>query len=99
MQIDVHNDKKMVCIWLSHKEADQMDKTDEHLKPLYEKCKKLKYRIALFQSGHEDAFELIIELFKYNRKLSAEREVQEEKERAMTERQAETLDDELHDEE
>ena len=99
MQIDVHDDKKLVCIWLSHKEADQMDKTDEHLKPLYEKCKKLKYHVAVYQSGHEDAIELLTELYVYNRKLSAEREVQEEKEQAMTERQAETLDDELLDEE
>ena len=41
MQIDVHDDKKLVCIWLSHKESDQMEKTEEHLKTLYEKYKKM----------------------------------------------------------
>ena len=99
MQIDVHDDKKLVCIWLSHKESDQMEKTEEHLKTLYAKYKKKKYHVAVFQSGHEDVFELTSELLKYNRRLFAEREVQAEKERIKAEQQAETPDDEPLDEE
>ena len=99
MQIDVHDDKKLVCIWLSHKESDQMDKTEEHLKTLYKKYKKMKYHVAVFQSGQEDVFELTSELLKYNRRLFAEREVQAEKERIKAEQQAETPDDEPLDEE
>ena len=99
MQIDVHDDKKLVCIWLSHKEADQMDETEEHLKTLYAKYKKKKYHVAVFQPGHEDVFELTSELLKYNRRLFAEREVQAEKERIKAEQQAETPNDEPLDEE
>lgn len=99
MQIDVHDDKKLVCIWLSHKESDQMDETEEHLKTLYAKYKKKKYHVAVFQPGHEDVFELTSELLKYNRRLFAEREVQAEKERIKAEQQAETPDDEPLDEE
>ena len=98
MQIDVHDDKKLVCIWLSHKEADQMEKTEEHLKTLYAKYKKIKYHVAVFQPGHEDVFELTSALLKYNRRLFAEREVQAEKERIKAEQQAETPDDEPLDE-
>lgn len=99
MQIDVHDDKKLVCIWLSHKESNQMEKTEEHLKTLYVKYKKKKYHVAVFQSGQEDVFELTSELLKYNRRLFAEREVQAEKERNKAEQQAETPDDETLDEE
>ena len=78
MQIDVHENKKMVCVWLTREEsADEALK--ERLKPLYAECKQKKYTVAVYQSGKEDLPDLTSVLLKYNRRLTAEREVKAEK--------------------
>lgn len=78
MQIDVHDSKKMVCVWLTREEsADEVLK--EQLKPLYAECKQKKYTVAVYQSGKEDLPDLTSVLLKYNRRLTAEREVKAEK--------------------
>ena len=81
MQIDVHEDKKLVCVWLTKDEAADTA-VDEKLKPLYEKYKQSKYTVAVYRSGEQDLTELTGELLRYNRKLFAQREVQAEKQRA-----------------
>lgn len=77
MQIDVHEDKKLVCVWLTKDES-----ADEELKPLYEKYKQRKYTVAVYRSGDQDLTELTGALLRYNRKLFAQREVQAEKQSA-----------------
>jgi len=77
MQIDVHEDKKLVCVWLTKDES-----ADEKLKPLYEKYKQSKYTVAVYRSGDQDLTELTGALLRYNRKLFAQREVQAEKQSA-----------------
>lgn len=81
MQIDVHEDKKLVCVWLANDEAADTA-IDGKLKPLYEKYKQKKYTVAVYRSGGQDLAELTGALLRYNRKLFAEREVQAEKQGA-----------------
>ena len=81
MQIDLHEDKKLVCVWLTKGEAADAA-VDEKLKSLYEKYKQRKYAVAVYRSGDQDLTELTGTLLRYNRKLFAQREVQAEKQRA-----------------
>jgi len=81
LQIDVHEDKKLVCVWLTNNESADTA-VDEKLKPLYEKYKQKKYTVAVYRSGGQDLAELTGALLRYNRKLFAEREVQVEKQGA-----------------
>lgn len=81
MQIDVHEDKKLVCVWLTKDESADAA-VDEKLKPLYEKYKQRKYTVAVYRSGGQDLSELTGALLRYNRKLLAAREVQAEKQSA-----------------
>ena len=81
MQIDLHEDKKLVCVWLTKNESADAA-TLRGLKPLYEKYKKQKYTVAVYHSGRQELPELIGALIRYNRKLFAEREVQAEKQGA-----------------
>lgn len=67
MKIEVSDEKKLVCVWLSHK--DQNDPAlQERLKPLYQEYKQKKYLVSVFFSGHEDIEELTRDLLQYNRK-------------------------------
>ena len=81
MQIDVHEDKKLVCVWLTNDESANAA-VDEKLKPLYEKYRQKKYTVTVYRSGNQDLGELTGALLRYNRKLFAEREVRAEKQSA-----------------
>lgn len=81
MQIDVHEDKKLVCVWLTNNESADAA-MDDKLKPLYEEYKQKKYTVAVYRSGGQDIAELTGALLRYNRKLFAEREVLAEKQGA-----------------
>ncbi|MBQ8929740.1 MAG: hypothetical protein IJ052_05020 [Oscillospiraceae bacterium] len=81
MQIDVHEDKKLVCVWLTNNESADAA-MDDKLKPLYEEYKQKKYTVAVYRSGGQDIAELTGALLRYNRKLFAEREVRAEKQGA-----------------
>ena len=81
MQIDVHEDKKLVCVWLANDEAADAA-TEERLKLLYEKYKQKKYTVVVYRSGNQDLGDLTGALLRYNRKLFAAREVQAEKQGA-----------------
>ena len=81
-QIDIHEDKKLVCIWLTKAESADRDIRNK-LAPLYEQYKKQKYLVALYRCGTEDLRESTLALLRYNRKLVAERELQAEKESAQ----------------
>ena len=81
MQLDIHPEKKLVCIWLTKAESADAS-TQEQLGPLYDRFRKQKYLVAVFRSGGQDLTELTSELLRYNRKLFAEREVRAGKESA-----------------
>lgn len=78
MKVEVFDDKKLVCVWLSHQ--DQNDPAlQERLKPLYQEYKKKKYLVSVFFSGHEDIEELTRNLLQYNRKKIEENSIAAEK--------------------
>ena len=81
MQLDIHPEKKLVCIWLTKAESADAS-TQEQLGPLYDRFRKEKFLVAVFRSGGQDLTELTSELLRYNRKLFAEREVRAGKESA-----------------
>ena len=54
------------------------------LKPLYKQYRSLKYLVAVFHSGSQNLCEATGELLRYNRRLTAEREVLAEKGRALS---------------
>lgn len=52
MQIDIHREKKIVCIWLTRKESSEYkNEKSPILTPLFEGYRKRKYHIAVFMSG------------------------------------------------
>ena len=78
MKVEEFDDKKLVCVWLSHQ--DQNDPSlQERLKPLYREYKEKKYLVSVFFSGHEDIEELTRDLIQYNRKKTEENSVAAEK--------------------
>ena len=80
MEIDVRDDMKLVMIWLTHAEVEDTV-LREHLKTLYAEYKAKKYMVAQFHSGTEDLYEATRDLLLYNRRRSAELEVQREKQK------------------
>lgn len=78
MEINVKDEKRMVEIWLSN-----VEKRDpvlrESLKTIYDKFKKKKYLVAVFESGEKDLYQGTLDLLAYNKRRCAELEVQREK--------------------
>ena len=83
MQIDIHPEKKLVCIWLTKAESADAS-AQEQLRPLYDRFRKQKFLVAVFRSGGQDLTDLTSELLQYNRRLLAEREVQSEKMKTLS---------------
>ena len=50
------------------------------MKPIYQQYKAQKYLVAVFLSGEENLYEQTRDLLLYNRRRSAEKEVQRQKE-------------------
>lgn len=80
MEINVHDDRKIVEIWLTNAEKRDTD-LRERLKPLYREYKEKKYLVAVFESGDGDLYENTIALLLSNRRKLAEKEVREEQQR------------------
>ena len=78
MEIDIHDDKKLVEIWLSRAEG-QDDAVHEGLKPLYAEYKSKKYLVAVFRSGAENLEDATSDLLCFNKKRIAQLEVEKEK--------------------
>ncbi len=53
MEIDIHDDKKYVAVWLTKAERDS-EQMRESLKPLYETWNRKKYRVVVFLSGNKN---------------------------------------------
>ena len=78
MQVEVHEKKKLVCIWLTHADSEN-SALNEKVRLLCSHFNMNKYTVAVFHSGKQSLRELTSDLLKYNRKLFAEREVKAEK--------------------
>ena len=74
MEITVHEDQKIVAIWLTN--AEKADAAlRKRLEPIYEKYHRQNYLVAVYESGSEDLYQSTLALLRYNRKRSAEREL------------------------
>ena len=80
LEIHVRDDRGLVVIWLSN--AEKKDPSlREGLKGIYDKYKKRKYQVAVFESGEGDLYSSTLELLAYNKRRCAELEVYREKQR------------------
>ncbi len=84
MEINVHDDKKLVDIWLTKEERDNQ-KIREQMKPLCRGFSEKDYTVAVFLSGDRELIEETSALLRYNRRRIAELEVQQKKESAVAE--------------
>ncbi len=78
MEINVHDDKKMVEVWLTRAEK-QNEALQQELKPLYAQYKKKKYMVAVFKSGEQDLYQNTLALLSYNKRRIPELEMMREK--------------------
>lgn len=85
MEIHVSDKARTVMVWLTNAERIDMD-LRARLVPLYQKYKAKKYCVAVFESGERDLYESTLDLLMYNKKRTAEIEVQREKAAAPEER-------------
>ena len=77
LEINVHDDRKIVEIWLSH--SEQADAAlREQLRPIYQEYNGKKYTVAVFRSGTEDLYEQTYHLLLYNRNRAAELEAKQQ---------------------
>ena len=83
IQTIIYPEKKIVSIWLTKVESENTE-IQNVLKPLYKQYRSLKYLVAVFHPGSQNLCEATGELLRYNRRLTAEREVLAEKGRALS---------------
>lgn len=82
MEMNVKDDVQIVEIWLSNAEKNDKQLRDS-LQVVFDKYKKKKYMVAVFESGEKDLYQGTLDLLAYNRKLSAQKQVQRDKKRAL----------------
>ena len=82
MEMNVKDDVQIVEIWLSNAEKNDKQIRDS-LQVVFDKYKKKKYMVAVFESGEKDLHQGTLDLLAYNRKLSAQKQVQLDKQRAL----------------
>lgn len=80
MEINVHDNSKIVEVWLTNSEK-QDGHLHEQLKPLYQKYKEQKYLVAVFESGERDLTNSTSDLLRYNRRRMAEQTVQRKRQK------------------
>ena len=78
---EVNDVKKIVTIWLTNEEKNDVE-LRAGLKNLYAEYRAKKYMVAVFSSGNEDLYANTLDLLKYNKRRLAEQEVQREKQAA-----------------
>ena len=82
MEINVNDDTKIVEIWLTKSEREDAG-LRERLKPLYKEYKAKKYMVAQFESGDQELEDITGALLIYNRKRSAQLEIEREKQQGI----------------
>ena len=80
--MNVKDDVQIVEIWLSNAEKNDKQIRDS-LQVVFDKYKKKKYMVAVFESGEKDLYQGTLDLLTYNRKLSAQKQVQRDKQRPV----------------
>ena len=74
----VHDDMKLVEIWLTKAESDD-DVFRRKLESIFAEYKKKKYRVVVFSSGKGDMLELTKDLLKHTLEVNAKKELEAEK--------------------
>ena len=64
MEMNVRDDKQLVEIWLTNAEKKDLA-LREGLKDIYDKYKKKKYLVAVFESGEKDLYQGTLDLLAY----------------------------------
>lgn len=82
MEMHINDEKKRVEIWLSNAEKKDTE-LRAGLKEIYARYKKKNYLVAVFESGEKDLYQGTLELLAYNKRRSAELEVQREKQQSV----------------
>lgn len=67
MKINVIDDEQLVEIWLTNAEKKDPE-LREQLKGIYDKFKKKKYLVAVFESGEKDLYQGTLDLLIYNKR-------------------------------
>ena len=78
MEINVRDDDKILEVWLTRAEKQDIN-LRERLKPLYQEYRAKKYLAAVFESGDQNLEELTGSLLGYNRKRIVQLEMKREK--------------------
>ena len=68
MEMNIRNDERIVEIWLTTREKEN-EKLRDSLKPIYDRYKQMKYKVAVFQSGNRDLTDSTAGLLIHNRAL------------------------------
>ena len=75
MEIDILEKQNLVTVWLTN--ADQQNPAVlAQLKEIYAKYKDTNYKVGVFRSGKGDLYENTRDLLLYNRRRTAQREVE-----------------------
>lgn len=82
VEINVRNDNKIVEIWLTGEEKQDIS-LRERLKLLYQEYQAKKFLVAVFESGEQNLEELTGCLLGYNRKRTVQLEMEREKRQGL----------------
>ncbi len=82
MELNVRNESKIVEIWLTKAEKQDVQLQKE-LKLVYESFHEVGYTVATFLSGDQDLADTTSDLVCYNRKRIAQLEVEREKKQGL----------------
>ena len=82
MEINVRDNSKIVEVWLTSQEKQDVS-LRERLKDMYQEYKAKKFLVAVFESGEQNLEELTGSLLAYNRKRTVQLEMEREKRQSM----------------
>ena len=83
MELRVHQNMKIVEVWLTQKERENKE-LQEQLARMYREYTEKKYKVAQFHSGTDDLYAATRDLLLFNRKRIAELENLREKSPNLT---------------
>ena len=78
MEINIHEDKKVVDVWLTKAEKHD-ENVSAQLKQLYAKYKNTEYTVVVFKSGSKDLYQGTLNLCRYNRNRMAAAQIYRER--------------------
>ena len=78
MELNLRDEQQLVEIWLTKAEKKDQE-LRAGLKDIYDMYKKKRYLVTVYESGDKGLYENVRDLLVYNKRRTAEREVQREK--------------------